>query len=61
MGILLGVKKSVAVTLATASAITSEPGRHCPSPPINAQPRDMAVRTIGSSVGHPHDEKGTEY
>jgi len=32
MGILLGVKKMVAVTLAAASDITSELGRHCPSP-----------------------------
>ena len=32
MGILLWVKKSVAVTLATASDITSKLGQHCPSP-----------------------------
>ena len=31
-GILLWVKKSVAVTLSTALNITSEFGRHCPSP-----------------------------
>jgi len=35
MGILLGVKKMVAVTLAAASDITSELGRHCPSPITN--------------------------
>ena len=38
MGILLGVKKMVAVTLAAASDITSELGRHCPSPMV-ALPR----------------------